>query len=109
MFSSGLYGFRKSSSVCGRQILKEKQKNYHTTEPRDLFDEHSLLNTPSYQHSDKKHILQRRTVKVVDLTETAKANKNVFIHFTKRLHSWTTIKVSYSYIFGAKSATGAFD
>lgn len=43
-------------------------------------------------------------MKVVDLTESTKANKNVFIHFTKRLHSWTTIKVSYSSIFGAKLA-----
>jgi len=39
-------------------------------------------------------IPKRRTVKVLDLKDSSKANKDVYIHFKKRLHPWTTIKVS---------------
>lgn len=85
-------GFRGSNSVCGRFIQKDKLPCYHSTDP---FDDHSPVKTDSStQHKYNDHILARRTVKVLDLNETSKTNKDVFILFKKRLHSWTTIKVS---------------
>lgn len=84
--------FRGSNSVCGRTI----QKDNTPTDQDQLFDElHPNLTTLSKQLAPKtKKKPERKSVQVLDVAESARVGADVFIPFIKRLHPWTTIKVS---------------
>lgn len=92
-------GLRGSNSVCGRFIQRDSQPKLPSSNSKDLlFDEASPIKIKDSNTKEfNVNMPKRRTVKVLDLKESSKSNKDVYINFKKRLHPWTTIKVGIEF------------
>ena len=93
---------RVSNSVCGRHIQKESsQDNVFDITDDDFLERECNMsngNKLSFKLPASTDKLRkdrgRMTVKVLDAVECVHAGVDKYIPFARRLHSWTTIKVS---------------